>query len=242
MATTVSRVQAQEPFDRAPFIFEKKRIDDFGNESTEVFYSAAGRKEEFRYLYPDGYWITEITELRPNFAVVKCSVYLNKNDDKPYRNAFASRELDATTEIGRRFIECAETAAVGRALAAAGIGADALLDDFEGEERKATGGSPIGKIPGSKGAKPDEKNHGKETDKAEMPESMSDEEALKEVIETTESKSLKGKTFGEAVGMVRDQAKFRDFLKGLVTVGKPREKMAAAIMLTKFTGDKAEAA
>ena len=42
--------------------------------------------------------------------------------------------------------------------------------------------------------------------------------------------------------MVRDQAKFRDFLKGLVTVGKPREKMAAAIMLTKFTGDKAEAA
>ena len=28
MATTVSRVQAQEPFDRAPFIFERKRIDD----------------------------------------------------------------------------------------------------------------------------------------------------------------------------------------------------------------------
>ncbi len=238
MATTVSRVQAQEPFDRAPFIFEKKRIDDFGNESTEVFYSAAGRKEEFRYLYPDGYWITEIIELRPNFAVVKCSVYLNKNDDKPYRNAFASRELDATTEIGRRFIECAETAAVGRALAAAGIGADALLDDFESEERKATGGSPIGKVSGGAGAKPKEPEKPLE----EMPESMSDEEALKEIIKTTESKSLKGKTFGEAIGMVRDQAKFRDFLKGLVTVGNPREKMAAAIMLAKFTGDKAEAA
>ncbi len=246
MANSVSRpVQPLEPFDRTPYIFKKVRLDDMGNEIEETFYSAAGRKEEFRYLYPDGYYITELIEKTPNFAMFRCSVYLNKDDAKPYRIAHATRELDTTTEIGRRYVECAETAAIGRALANAGIGADALLDELDGEEQKATGGTPVTKKPAEKPEKPapaGKKKSEKNDAPKEAPGPMTDEEALGVVITTTSSKSLKGKTFGESMTMVRDPEKFKNFLAGIIEKGKPQEQEAAKIILAKFSGDPKKAA
>ena len=142
MATRVSKPEP-ESFDRTPYIFERTRVDDMGESITETFYSVAGRKQEFLFTYPEGRFVTEIVELKSTFVVFRCDVFLNAADERPYRNAYATRELDTTTEIGRRFVECAETAAVGRALANAGIGAVALLDDLDGLEQNETGGTPL---------------------------------------------------------------------------------------------------
>ena len=152
MATRVSKPDPGE-FDRTPYIFERVKVDERGNETTETMYSVAGRKQEFQYLYPEGRFITSLVDVRPNFVIAKCEVFLKAGDTEPFRVAFATRELDTSTEIGRRFIECAETAAIGRALANAGIGADALLDDFDQQEREAASGTPIGKKPVDGGTK-----------------------------------------------------------------------------------------
>lgn len=247
MAVSVSRpVQVPpEPFNRTPYLFTKSRLDDMGNEITETYYSVAGRKEEFRYLFPNGYYLTEIVEKTPNFVLFRCSVYLDKDDLKPYRIAHATRELDTTSEIGRRFIECAETAAIGRALANAGIGADALLDDLDKEEQQVTGGTPLGKNPdpavkGKSGSETaPKKNERQKQDAGEKSSSMTDEEALAVEIISTESKSLKGKTFGQAIQMVKDEAKFKSFLSALIKNGQPLEKAAAQAILAKFTEAKA---
>ena len=253
VSSPVSRI-IPEDFDREPYIFDKKTINEFGEEKVETFYSVAGRKQEFQYLYPDGYYITEILELRPNFVIFKCSVYLHRDDEKPFRVAHATRELDPSTEFGRRFIECAETAAIGRALANAGIGADFLLDELEGMEQEAVTESPIVPKPekGSEGT-PDSKKsseegsgvqESKEENKvtneepvAENDKTMSHEKALMVVIETTTSKQLKGKTFGQALTLMKDADKFKKFLNTLVTDGTSEEKMAAQLILKNFAAD-----
>ena len=58
-------------------------------------------------------------------AVVEAKVYLDKNDSEEnfVSNAFAQRFADPSNmEYGSRYLESAETAAVGRALADAGYG------------------------------------------------------------------------------------------------------------------------
>ena len=237
-------------FDREPYIFEKKRIDDFGEEKVEAFYSVAGRKQEFQYLYPDGYYITEILELRPNFVIFKCSVYLHRDEEKPFRVAHATRELDPSTEFGRRFIECAETSAIGRALASAGIGSDFLLDELEGMEQAVITESPIVQKPEKenrdeeksfeRGSAQEAKEENQKTDEKPDDQSnkvMSHEQALMVVIETTASKQLKGKTFGQALTLMKDADKFKNFLNTLVADGTSEEKMAAQLILKNFVAD-----
>ncbi len=240
MATRVSKPEP-ESFDRTPYIFERTRVDDMGESITETFYSVAGRKQEFLFTYPEGRFVTEIVELKSTFVVFRCDVFLNAADERPYRNAYATRELDTTTEIGRRFVECAETAAVGRALANAGIGADALLDDLDGLEQKETGGTPLTKKPadaGQKAGQPPAKETEKPDTHAAGGKAMTDEEAMAVVIVTTTSKSLKGKSFGEALALMKDGDKFNTFLNGLMEKGTPEEQCAAKVVLQKLSGQK----
>lgn len=138
-------------------------------------------------------------------------------------------------------MECAETAAVGRALANAGIGADALLDDLDGLEQKETGGTPLTKKPadaGQKAGQPPAKETEKPDTHAAGGKAMTDEEAMAVVIVTTTSKSLKGKSFGEALALMKDGDKFNTFLNGLMEKGTPEEQCAAKVVLQKLSGQK----
>lgn len=252
MATTET---TKAPFNRDPYIFEKTEPDELGNLVTSVYYSAAGRKEEFRHYHPEGRIITEPVEIRNAFAIFKCSVYLNGTDTVPYRTAFASRELNPETDVGRRFIECAETAAIGRALANAGIGADAYLDILDQQERAETGGTPIkaGKA-GPKDAQAEQPKDAKadenQTENASqagvdttgMTEAEIHSKALNTKIVSTSSRTLKGKTFAQAITIAKDPAKFKEFLNGLITGdATPEEKFAAPIVLKQVTAKKDEA-
>lgn len=77
----------------------------------------------FRLHRPNGKIETEVLSVTDQAAVVRCRVYTDK-DDAPERfiaQACAQRFRTAD-EFGDRFLEIAETAAIGRALASAGYG------------------------------------------------------------------------------------------------------------------------
>ena len=89
----------------------------------------------FRLMYPQGKINKVITTLNDNMAVVECFIYKDINDppEAYLANGFGQRSFDAASTYGSRFLECAETAAVGRALSAAGfnisVGADEDSED-----------------------------------------------------------------------------------------------------------------
>ena len=64
-----------------------------------------------------------IRSITAQMAIVEARVYLNKNDpdDSYVANAFAQKFRE-DSEIGQKYVELAETAAVGRALSDAGFG------------------------------------------------------------------------------------------------------------------------
>ena len=79
----------------------------------------------FRLCNPTGKIVKKIRTFDGNLAVVEARVYLDRNDapDNFVSNAFAQRFNDPNNpEYGTRYLETAETAAVGRALADAGYG------------------------------------------------------------------------------------------------------------------------
>ena len=77
----------------------------------------------FRLKYPQGKIRKEIKKLDENMAVVECFIYKDANDqpESYLANGFGQRHLDTSTTYGLRYLEYAETAAVGRALSAAGF-------------------------------------------------------------------------------------------------------------------------
>ncbi|MEE3404978.1 MAG: hypothetical protein VZR73_12920, partial [Acutalibacteraceae bacterium] len=83
------------------------------------------RKMWFRLCNPTGKIVKKICTFDGNLAVVEARVYLDRNDapDNFVSNAFAQRFNDPNNpEYCTRYLETAETAAVGRALADAGYG------------------------------------------------------------------------------------------------------------------------
>jgi len=91
----------------------------------------------FRLKYPEGKISKEIVQLDEKMAVVACRIYKSADDsaDAYLANGFGQRFLENDSAYGSRYLEWAETAAIGRALSAAGfnisIGSDA--DDENGQ-------------------------------------------------------------------------------------------------------------
>ena len=118
----------ERTFDRMPYCF--KKVNEKG--ITETYFSIEGKKAEFRFLYgdsEDSYFTTEVIKDTGNAAVVKCSVYIN---GKLRATAHASRYFNHRTILGMRYLECAETAAIGRALGNLGIGEGMKTEENEG--------------------------------------------------------------------------------------------------------------
>lgn len=126
-------------------IGERNKVDGFepenyltelpdGGKYLPVYY----RKVWFKLKYPEGIIRKKILKLTDNTAVVEANVFADKRDTEPIAMAYAQRTYDSTTMYSNpvaafRFLESAETAAVGRALSDAGFNV-AFSASEEGEE------------------------------------------------------------------------------------------------------------
>ena len=118
MANELNKVEGFNPLD-----YVRQITDASGN--TSLYLDVQYRKMWFRLANPNVKIDKKICNFDGNLAVVEAKVYLDKNDSEEnfVSNAFAQRFADpANMEYGSRYLESAETAAVGRALADAGYG------------------------------------------------------------------------------------------------------------------------
>ena len=104
-----------------PSAFTRQITNDDGTMS--LYLDVKFRMLWFRLRYPDGKLDTEIQSVSDQSAVVCCKVFTNKADaaDQYIAKSMAQRFM-SQEKFGDRFLEIAETAAIGRALAAAGFG------------------------------------------------------------------------------------------------------------------------
>ena len=102
------------------------------------------RKLWFRLKNPDGKIVKKLLKLTEQTAIVEARVYLNKTDpeDSYIASAFAQKFSNQDEQFGAKFLELAETAAVGRALADAGYGLQ--FADLEGEQDPNVVDAPLG--------------------------------------------------------------------------------------------------
>ena len=118
--TAVAALHQVEGFDPRKFM----RLIQKEDQSSRYYLDVAYRKLWFRLCYPEGKIVKTIRSITAQMAIVEARVYLNKNDpeDSYVANAFAHKYRMDDSEIGQKYVELAETAAVGRALSDAGFG------------------------------------------------------------------------------------------------------------------------
>lgn len=116
---TLPAINAVEGFN--PPEFTRQLPNDDG--SMSLYMDVKYRLLWFRLHNPSGKIDPEITHVDDKSAVVCCKVYADKSDPVDQYLAKSSAQRFATQEkYGDRYLETAETAAMGRALAAAGYG------------------------------------------------------------------------------------------------------------------------
>mgnify|MGYP000133516428 CR=1 FL=1 len=132
-------------YDRVDEVRNLNRIEGFdprqymrnltGSDGTvKQYLDVVYRKLWFRLKNPDGKIVKKLLKLTEQTAIVEARVYLNKTDpeDSYIASAFAQKFVSQDEQFGAKFLELAETAAVGRALADAGYGLQ--FADLEGEQ------------------------------------------------------------------------------------------------------------
>lgn len=100
------------------------RVIQQEGQTGKYYLDVAFRKLWFRLKYPEGKIVKKILKLTDQVAIVEARVYLNRNDAEEnfISNALAQKYMTADGQFGNKFVELAETAAVGRALSDAGFG------------------------------------------------------------------------------------------------------------------------
>ena len=121
-----------------------RRISNEG-EAEQLYLDVKYRKLWFRLLNPTGKIISNIISLTENMAVVEARVYLDKCDQKEecVGNSYAQRFRTADPKFGDKFLELAETAATGRALADAGYGVQFADVGEENDPLQVDAGIPV---------------------------------------------------------------------------------------------------
>lgn len=116
----INGLNAVEGFDPAAFL--RKLQSEAGEE--QLYLDVKYRKLWFRLKYPMGKITKRIIKLENDYAIIESRVYLDRNDseDSYISCAMAQRWRTEDDAYGKKYVESAETAAVGRALADAGFG------------------------------------------------------------------------------------------------------------------------
>lgn len=125
----IQNLNKVEGFDPRKYMRIIQKEGQTGKYYLDVVY----RKLWFRLKYPEGKIVKKILKLTDQMAIVEAKVYLSRNDaeDSFISNAMAQKYMTGDDQFGNKFVELAETAAVGRALADAGFGLQ--FADTEGE-------------------------------------------------------------------------------------------------------------
>lgn len=136
----IKNLNRVEGFD--PRRFMRTLAGDDG--TTKQYLDVVYRKLWFRLKNPDGKIVKKILKLTDQTAIVEARVYLHKDDaEESYiASAFAQKYFERETQFGPKYVELAETAAVGRALADAGYGLQ--FADLEGEIDPNVVDAPLG--------------------------------------------------------------------------------------------------
>lgn len=113
----LNRVDGFNPMELA------RKIGEEGQEE-QLYLDVKYRKLWFRLVNPAGKIISRIINFSENMAVVEARIYLDKCDqaDNYVANSFSQKFRSDDPKFGDKFLEMAETAAVGRALSDAGYG------------------------------------------------------------------------------------------------------------------------
>lgn len=113
----LNRVDGFRPMELA------RKIGEEGQEE-QLYLDVKYRKLWFRLVNPAGKIISRIITFTENMAVVEARIYLDKCDqeDNYVANSFSQKFRSDDPKFGDKFLEMAETAAVGRALSDAGYG------------------------------------------------------------------------------------------------------------------------
>lgn len=122
-------------YDRLQMVADLNRVDGFdpkeylraySNEKTgeaQLYLDVKYRKLWFRLKHPMGKIAKKVIQLTDKAAIIEAKIYLDMNDPEDHfvASALAQRYFD-NSPFGPKYVEMAETAAVGRALADAGFG------------------------------------------------------------------------------------------------------------------------
>ena len=136
----IKKLNRVEGFD--PRKFMRTLTGDDG--TTKQYLDVVYRKLWFRLKNPDGKIVKKILKLTDQTAIVEARVYLHKEDaEESYiASALAQKYFERESQFGPKYVELAETAAVGRALADAGYGLQ--FADLEGEIDPNVVDAPLG--------------------------------------------------------------------------------------------------
>lgn len=122
-------------FDRSEAVAALNRVEGFNpmelartltkeGQEDQLYLDVKYRKLWFRLVHPLGKIVSSIRSFTENMAIVEARIYLDKCDAEGnyIANAFSQRFRTNDPNFGDKFLEMAETAAVGRALSDAGFG------------------------------------------------------------------------------------------------------------------------
>ena len=113
----LNRVEGFNPMELARILTKEGQED-------QLYLDVKYRKLWFRLVYPLGKIVSSIRSFTENMAIVEARIYLDKCDaeENYIANAFSQKFRTNDPNFGDKFLEMAETAAVGRALSNAGLG------------------------------------------------------------------------------------------------------------------------
>ena len=142
--TAISELNRVDGFDPSKFMRKLTEVDENGQTNERMYLEVAYRKLWFRLKHPEGAIRKFIREVNDQFAIMEARVYLDRKDpEESYiANAIVKRYFHPEDKLGDKYLEIAETAAVGRALADAGFGIQ-FTDSSENPESGVVD-SPIG--------------------------------------------------------------------------------------------------
>lgn len=122
-------------FDRSEAVAALNRVEGFNpmelartltkeGQEDQLYLDVKYRKLWFRLVHPLGKIVSSIRSFTENMAIVEARIYLDKCDaeENYIANAFSQKFRTNDPNFGDKFLEMAETAAVGRALSDAGFG------------------------------------------------------------------------------------------------------------------------
>ena len=113
----LNRVEGFNPMELARILTKEGQED-------QLYLDVKYRKLWFRLVHPLGKIVSSIRSFTENMAIVEARIYLDKCDaeENYIANAFSQKFRTNDPNFGDKFLEMAETAAVGRALSNAGFG------------------------------------------------------------------------------------------------------------------------